>query len=54
MSSGQRYSKTKLNLEGDYQALVRLCQIVLVVVRQGGWTALTLAKAAQGRVGERL
>jgi hypothetical protein len=42
--------KSKLNLKGNYQAQVHSGQIVLVVDRQGGWTALTVAKDAQGRV----
>ncbi len=42
--------KSKLILKGNYQTQVHLGQIVLVVDRQGGWTALTVAKDAQGRV----
>jgi hypothetical protein len=43
-------TQSKLNLKGNYQAQVHLGKIVLVVDRQGGWTALTVAKDAQGRV----
>ncbi len=37
VSDGQKTLKTKLNLEGDCQAQVLSDQMVLVVVRQGGW-----------------
>ncbi len=40
--------KSKHNLKGGYQAQVHSGQIVLMIVRQGGWTALTLAKDTQG------
>jgi hypothetical protein len=40
--------KTKLNLKGDNQARLHSGQMVLVVVRQRGWTALTLIRAAGG------
>jgi hypothetical protein len=32
--------------QGDHQALVQSGQMVLMVVRQGGWTMLTVAKDA--------
>jgi hypothetical protein len=54
MSSSQKILKTKLNLKGYYQARVLSGQMVLVVVRQGGWTALRVAKDAQMRVRKRL
>jgi hypothetical protein len=40
-----------LNLKGDYQARIHSGQ---VVVRKGGWTALTPAKSTHMRVGKRL
>jgi hypothetical protein len=40
--------KTMLNLKGAFQALVHSGQMVLVVDRQGGITALTVDKDAQG------
>jgi hypothetical protein len=40
--------KTKLNFKWDYQAQVYSGQMVLMVVWQGGWTILTVAKDAQG------
>jgi hypothetical protein len=36
--------KSKLNFKGDYQPLACSGQMVLVVVRQGVWTTLTVAK----------
>jgi hypothetical protein len=46
--------KTKLNLKGNKQALVHSDQMVLMVVRQGGWTALTVVKRTQMRVRKQL
>ncbi len=37
-----------------YQALVKTGQMVVVVVRQEGWTSLTVAEDAQMRVGKRI
>ncbi len=42
--------KSKLNLKGEYEARVHSGQMVLVVVRQGGWTMLTVAKGTQRRI----
>ncbi len=47
-------AQNKLNLKGDYQAPVYSGQMLLVVVRQGGGTAVTVAKDAQERAGKRL
>ncbi len=46
--------KAKLNLKRDYQARIRSGQMVLMVVKRGSWTALTVARDAQGRVKKRL
>jgi hypothetical protein len=42
--------KTKLNFKGT-TTLSSLRSNELVTVRQGGWTPITMAKDAQGRVG---
>jgi hypothetical protein len=47
MSSGQKTLKTKLNLKRIYPAQVYSGQMVLMVVRQGDWTAWTVAKETQ-------
>ncbi len=39
-SGGQKTHKYKLNLKGDYQSRVHTSQMVLLVVRQGGWARL--------------
>ncbi len=44
VSSGQKTLKTELILKGDYQAWVCSGQMVFVVVRQGSWTTITVAK----------
>ncbi len=46
--------KTKLNLKGDYQVQVHSGQMVLMVVRQGGWTTWTVEKDIKIRVGKQL
>jgi hypothetical protein len=49
LSGGQKKLKSKLNLKRDYQA-AHSGQMVLMVVRQEGWTGRTVAKDAQMRV----
>jgi hypothetical protein len=53
VSSSQEHSMKSLKLKGDYQAHVHVGQMVLVVVRQGGWIALGVVKGAQRKVGKR-
>jgi hypothetical protein len=38
LSMAKKTLKSKLIFKGDYQALVHSGEIVLIVVRQGGWT----------------
>ncbi len=47
VSGGQKTLKAELNLKVDYQAHFNSGQMVLVVIRQGGWTKLMVAKSAQ-------
>jgi hypothetical protein len=47
MRDGQKTLKIKLNLKGDYHDRVDSCPMVLMVVRQGGCAAWTVAKDAQ-------
>ncbi len=54
MSSSQKTLKKSLKLKRDYQAWVHSDEIVLVVVRQGGWTAWAVAKDDQMKVGKGL
>jgi hypothetical protein len=52
MSGGQKTLKAKIKLKMNYQARVHSGQLVLLVVREGGWTKLTVAKAAERKVGK--
>jgi hypothetical protein len=42
----------KLNLKRDHQAQVYSGQMVLVVIRQEGWTMLAVAKDTEMKVGK--
>jgi hypothetical protein len=54
MSSSQEHSVKSLKLKEDNQARVHSGQMVLLVIRQGGWIAWGEAKDAQRKIRKRL
>jgi hypothetical protein len=47
--SGRRKPKKAKKVKGDHQVGVHSDKMILVVVRQGGWTICAVAKYTQGK-----